>query len=160
MVLLGGGVLMWRGVGEPAPSVEPSVETDLGSVQLFYYSAERDSDATGNVMCSKQGLVAVMRSVPRASATPEAAVRLLLEGGLSEEERAGGLSTEYPLSGLTLQSASINNGVLTLTLSDLENKTSGGACRAGVLWYQIEATALQFPEVHEVRFMPEYLFQP
>ncbi len=160
VVLVGGGIWVWRGAGEAESVVVPSVEPEVESIQLFYYSSERDKDATGNVLCSRQGLVAVTRTVPVASATPEGAVWLLLTGGLTAEERAAGLSTEYPLSGVTLQSTTLNNGVLTLVLSDPENKTSGGACRAGVLWYQIEATAKQFAGVSEVRFMPEFLFQP
>lgn len=45
-------------------------------------------------------------------------------------------------------------------MSILNNKTNGGSCRAGILWFQIEATAKQFSEVKQVRFLPEELFQP
>jgi hypothetical protein len=54
----------------------------------------------------------------------------------------------------------LKNGVLTLEFEDAQNKAVGGACRVGVLWFQIEATAKQFPEVKEVRFLPKEIFQP
>ncbi|MCR4325346.1 MAG: hypothetical protein NUV59_00885, partial [Patescibacteria group bacterium] len=63
--------------------------------------------------------------------------------------------------GLNLVSAKLGEGgVLTLTFDDPQSLTSGGSCRAGILWFQIEATALQFPEVKQARFAPEELFQP
>jgi hypothetical protein len=131
-------------------------------VKLFYYSSARDHDATGNVQCSRQGLVAVERTITDTETrTPiQSTIELLLMGELTAEERVAGLGTEYPLPGVALTGATLKDGVLTLALSDPENKTSGGACRAGILWLQIEATALQFPEVREVRFAPEFLFQP
>ncbi len=87
-------------------------------------------------------------------------IKLLLSGELTEEERAQGISTEYPLEGLSLKGASSKDGVLTLEFDDPNNKTVGGSCRVGILWFQIEATAKQFPEVQEVRFLPEEIFQP
>jgi spore germination protein GerM len=68
--------------------------------------------------------------------------------------------TEFPLTGVTLTSASLSNGILTLTFNDPQNRTSGGSCRVSVLRAQIEATAKQFGGVNSVRFMPANLFQP
>lgn len=130
------------------------------TVSLYYYDPARDEDAGGNIQCSRAGLVPVERQM-RSGNPIEDTLQLLLEGKLTAPERAQGITTEFPLSGLTLDSATLSDeGVLTLLFNDPQNKTSGGACRAGVLWFQIEATAKQFPEVAEVRFEPEYLFQP
>lgn len=130
------------------------------SVSLYYYNQEKDRDASGNVKCSKDGLVAVSRSVNPGSNAIENTIKLLLEGGLTAEEKSTGLTTEYPLDGLKLKTSTLKDGILTLTFDDPKNKTVGGACRVGVLWAQIEATAKQFPDVKEVKFMPEELFQP
>lgn len=130
------------------------------TVSLYYYDPTRDRDAGGNIMCSRNGLVAVERSIPVTQTPIQNTIRLLLQGSLTQDERERGITTEYPLPGVTLSGASLQNGTLTLTLSDPENRTSGGACRAGILWYQIEATALQFPEVRSVRFLPSDIFQP
>lgn len=129
------------------------------NVQLFYYNPALDQ-AAGGAQCSHNGLVAVDRVVPQTSTPLAATIKLLLEGKLSAAERAQGITTEFPLPGVTLTSASITNGVATLTFADSQDKTSGGSCRAAVLWAQIAATAKQFPSVQSVQFKPDTLFQP
>lgn len=130
------------------------------TIKLYYYNPELDKDDSGNVLCSKNGLVAVERKISKTQTPIQDTIKLLLLGDISEEERNQGISTEYPLEGFSLKEASLNNGVLTLKFEDKNNKTIGGACRVGILWFQIEATAKQFPEVKEVKFLPEELFQP
>ncbi len=129
-------------------------------VKLYYYNPEKDKDVTGNIMCSRDGLVSVNREIAVSKTPIEDTIRLLLLGDLSEKEKNEGTSTEYPLSGFSLSEVNLKNKVLTLKFEDSENKTVGGTCRVGVLWFQIEATAKQFPEVAEVRFLPEDIFQP
>ena len=139
-----------------------SRDVSTRTVELFYYDFEKDKDETGNVMCSRDGLVVVEREIPVSMTPIQDTIRLLLLGkeNLTEEEKDAGIDTEYPLEGLMLKGASLTDGVLTLEFNDPNNKTGGGSCRAGVLWFQIEATAKQFPEVSEVKFYPEELFQP
>lgn len=133
------------------------------TISLFYYNPELDVDDAGNILCSKAGLVPVRREVPAALSgiqLIEEAINLLISGELRAEERAQGLTTEFPLDGVTLEEVSLVDGEATLTFADPDFRTSGGACRAGILWGQIEETALQFPGVLVVRFQPEELFQP
>lgn len=129
-------------------------------IKLYYYNSSKDQDTSGNIMCSRSGLQAVERSITLTKTPIQDAIKLLLKGELTSQERAQGITTEYPLPRLELESASLKNGVLTLTFADPQNKTGGGSCRVGILWFQIEATAKQFTEVSSVRFMPEELFQP
>jgi len=129
-------------------------------VKLYYYNYELDKDESGNAVCSRNGLVPVERQIPITQTPIQDTIKLLLSGNLTEEERVQGINTEYPLQGLSLKSASLKNGVLTLEFNDPNNKTVGGSCRVGILWFQIEATAKQFPEVKQVRFLPEEIFQP
>ncbi len=153
-------------VGRTGPNCEfapcPSEETRTRSIKLFYYDPEKDKDATGNVKCSRDGLAAIEREIPFTNTPVQDIVTLLLKGkeNLTQGEIAQGISTEYPLEGFSLKGASLKNGVLTLEFNDLNNKTVGGACRVGILWFQIETTVKQLPEVREVRFLPEELFQP
>ena len=128
-------------------------------ILLYYYNPALDQ-GEGGVQCSRRGLAAVGRTIPSTSTPIQDAVRLLLRGEVSDEEKAQGVTSEFPLPGVALSAASLEDGVLTLTFDDPGNRTSGGSCRAGILWFQIEATAQQFPEVTSVRFMPEELFQP
>jgi len=129
-------------------------------VKLYYYNPNLDKDDTGNVLCSRNGLVTLDREIPITKTPIQDTIKLLISGNLTSAEKARGITTEYPLQGLSLKAASLNNGVLILTFDDPNNKTGGGSCRVGILWFQIEATAKQFSEVKSVRFMPEELFQP
>lgn len=132
----------------------------MRTVQLYYYNPAMDRDDSGNILCSRQGLVIVERQIPITKTPIQDTINLLLSGNLTATEKTAGITTEYPLEGLSLKGASLKDGALTLEFSDPSNKTVGGSCRVGVLWSQIEATAKQFPEVKEVRFLPEEMFQP
>lgn len=129
-------------------------------IYLYYYNPDNDKDEAENLMCSPAGLVAVSREIAITQTPIQDAINLLIKGELSENEAAAGITTEFPLEGLALAGANLADGVLTLEFSDPQNKTSGGSCRAGILWAQIEATAKQFDGVNQARFAPEDLFQP
>lgn len=130
------------------------------TVKLYYYSPTKDVDEAGNILCSEKGLQPVDRVVPVAQDRVEDVIKLLMQGQLTEVEKESGLTTQFPLPGLALTDVRLGNGVLTLIFDDPQNKSSGGSCRAAVLWKQIEATAKQFSEVQSVRFEPEWIFQP
>jgi spore germination protein GerM len=141
-------------------SVVPDLSLETEKVELYYYNPQMDMDETGNIMCSSKGLVAVERDAIVTETPISSTISLLLEGKITDEEKRMGITSEFPLDGLSLSDESLLDGVLTLTFSDKNNKTSGGSCRAGILWSQIEATAKQFPDVESVRFLPEDVFQP
>jgi len=131
------------------------------TVKLYYYNPNLDQDETNNVLCSRKGLVAVERRIPISKTPIQDTIRLLITGQLTEEEKFQDITTEYPLEGFSLKEANLKqDGTLILKFNDSLSKTSGGSCRVGILWFQIEATAKQFSEVQEVRFLPEELFQP
>lgn len=163
-LLVAGGALLWivltNGIdmGLPDNGVPPNGEEQ--TVQLFYYDPEEDTDAGGNIMCSREGLVAVERTIPDTETPIEDTIKLLINGDLTAEEEAQGITTEYPLPGVELQGARLEDGALTLEFNDPQSQLSGGSCRVGILWFQIEETALQFPTVQTVQFEPEELFQP
>lgn len=125
------------------------------TVKLYYYNPKLD-----NAQCSREGLVPVERVIPRTNTPLQDTIKLLMRGELSDKEKDAGLITEFPLSQVTLLSASSDNGTLTLTFRDPKNRTSGGSCRVSIMWSEIEATAKQFPGVSAVRFAPSTLFQP
>lgn len=142
------------------PVIFASSSVAVGTrIKLYYYNPALDQ-GPGGAQCSKNGLVAVDRVIPKTTTPLTETVRLLLQGELSSSERAQGLTTEFPLSDVTLTSATIRNRVATLTFNDPQNKTSGGSCRVAVLWAQIEATAKQFSTVNTVHSLPADLFQP
>lgn len=131
------------------------------SVSLYYYDSRLDKDSSGNILCSAKGLVSVARIIPVTQTPLQDTLRLMLTGNLTAAEKSAGVTTEFPLSGVSLISATLPaNGALTISLADPLNKTSGGACRAQVLRAQVEATAKQFSSVKSVTFSPATVFQP
>lgn len=143
------------------PSVAPQAEAPVHAVQLFYYDPARDTDAQGNIMCSRDGLSAVTREVTGAQPL-RATLDLLLRGELTAAERAEGITTEFPLAGVSIVSVALDahSGEARITLADPQRKLVGGSCRTAVLAAQLSETALQFPGVTSVTFLPEDVFQP
>ncbi|HOK34707.1 MAG TPA: Gmad2 immunoglobulin-like domain-containing protein [Candidatus Paceibacterota bacterium] len=154
------------GLKENQKVFEVPVQFELIPTQkilLYYYNPEKDKDETGNIKCSKDGLIAIEREIPITQTPIKDTLNLLLKGkqNLTQEDIDKGITTEYPLEGFKLKSVNLkSDGTLILEFEDPFNKTIGGSCRVGILWSQIEATAKQFPEVKQVKFLPEELFQP
>ena len=132
----------------------------MRTIELYYYDPSLDEDSEGNIKCSTDGLVAIARDIPVTLSPAEDTIRFLLRGELTAVEKAEGITTEFPLPGFELDSANLDNGELTLRFSDPQNQTSGGSCRASILWAQIERTGQQFETIDEVNFEPKTLFQP
>jgi len=135
----------------------------LKKVLLYYYNPERDKSEDGNIKCSRDGLVAIEREIPVSKTPIRDTINLLLKGkeNLTQADIDQDITTEYPLEGLSLTEVNLKeDGTLILKFNDPLNKTGGGSCRVGILWFQIEATAKQFPEVKKVQFLSEELFQP
>jgi spore germination protein GerM len=142
---------------------ESKIISGTRKVLLYYYNPEKDKDEAGNIKCSRDGLVAIERLIPVSQTPIKDTIELLLRGkeNLTQKELAQGITTEFPLDGFRLKSVNLkSDGTLILEFEDPLNKTSGGACRVGILWFQIEATAKQFPQVKKVQFLSETLFQP
>lgn len=142
-----------------ATSTTDGSTTRMRTVELYFYNPAIDQ-GPGGVQCTENGLVAVTRDIPITITPIQDTIKLLLRGGLLPIETEHGLTTEFPLSGVTLKGANLVGGVLTLEFTDPEHKTSGGSCRTSLLWKEIESTAKQFPEVKSVRYIPADLFQP
>lgn len=136
-----------------------SSATQTRTINLYFYDQNKDKDASGNIKCSSDGLVAIERTIPHTNTPIQDAVKELLKGPTATE-RSRVPGTEFPLPGVTLSSASLSNGVLTLAFNDPQNSTSGGSCRIAILDAQIEATARQFEGVTSVRYSPSDIFQP
>lgn len=130
------------------------------TVKLYYYNSSRDQDEQGNIQCSRQGLVAVERQIPISQSPIRDTLELFLSSPILEADKSTGLTSEFPLPGLSLQSIVLKDGHLIIRLSDPNNKTSGGSCRVAILRSQLEAVARQFSEVEVVDFEPAELFQP
>ncbi len=136
------------------------VPGEMWGVNVFAYHAGVDLLLHGHTACSPDAVLPLARWVPFDAPPLEASVRLLLDHPLPPWEAEVGYSSEFPLPGVSLEAVYVEDGVVTVVLADPEHRTSGGACRTGILRAQIEKTALQFPEVEEVRILPPEALQP
>ena len=136
------------------------INPQKSKINLYYYNKTKDQELDPSIGCSRDAVLPVEREVERTKTPIQDAINLLLQGGLTESEKQEGFFTEFPLAGFSLKGANLKNGALTLEFEDKNNKTTGGSCRVGLLWTQIEKTAKQFSGVNSVSFQPDILFQP
>jgi len=112
------------------------------------------------------GFVVISKDNPSGLPQHDASVRMPIRFATTVasktpiQDAIRALLAEWNLPGVTLEAASLNNGVLTLTFSDPQFQTSGGSARVIQMRNQIEATAKQFAGVNSVRLMPNSVFQP
>jgi len=129
---------------------------DFVKIKLYYYNKLQDPNRTFKA----KYVLPVVRTVPRTKAPVKDAIKLLIQGDLSWQERSAGFETEFPHPKFKLLSAKLQNGVVTLKFPDIPGFTTGGAARVWLLAESIRKTARQFSQVRQVVFEPEYLFQP
>lgn len=129
-------------------------------IKLYYYNQKRDREIAEYIPCDPEAVLPVSRKIFLSQTPIQDTVNLLLQGKVTQEEKEAGFSPMFPLEGVKLVGANLKDGVLTLEFEDPFSKTGGGSCRVRLLWAEVAKTAKQFPEVKEVRFLPEELFQP
>ena len=129
------------------------------TIKLYYYDYEKDK-------CNDyaKGIVPVERKVADSDdieTTIKDTLNLWLQGELTAEENEGGLSREISSDDdVKVTDVTIDEkGILTLTFSDPQHKTSGGSCHAGVLYAELEAIVRQFTEIKSFRVLPIGIFE-
>ena len=151
-------VLNYKSVEDIGNELEKSKATR--KIQLYYYNQKRDKEIADYIPCSPEAVLPVYREIFLSQTPVQDTINLLLQGNITQEEKEAGFSPIFPLEGVKLVGANLKNGTLTLEFEDPFNKTGGGSCMVSLLWAQIEKTAKQFSEIDEVKFTPEWLFQP
>ncbi|OGE74050.1 MAG: hypothetical protein A3I07_01200 [Candidatus Doudnabacteria bacterium RIFCSPLOWO2_02_FULL_42_9] len=139
--------------------VEPA---KLLQIKLYYYNEDRDREISGGEWLSldPEAVIPVERQIPTTMTPIQDAIRLLIRGELSSEERDEGFMTEFPNEDFKLLGANLKAGVLTLEFTEVPGFTMGGSARIRLMTASITKTAKQFSEVKTVKFLPEEIFQP
>lgn len=129
------------------------------TIKLYYYDYEKDK-------CNDyaKGIVPVERKVADSDDIEtiiKDTLNLWLQGELTAEENDSGLSREISSDDdVKVTDATIDEkGILTLTFSDPQRKTSGGSCHAGVLYAELEAIVWQFTEIKSFSVLPLGIFE-
>lgn len=130
-------------------------EEDTEKIQLYYYNSNYDPKFD----CLISAVVPVEREIPKTESSIQDAINLLIKGEITAEEKLAGFMSEFPYSNFKLLDTNLENGVLTLSFTEIPGFTTGGSCRIGILSAQIIKTAEQFNEVEKVIFSPVELFQ-
>ena len=139
---------------------KPSIVVTDGKARVFHYLPNKDMAAELNNEARPRALLPVEREIPFSENLIFDTINSLLESELSEEEKQAGFWTSFPGESFRLLRAELQGDTLTLYFDDPLYFTSGGSNRVGFMWLQIQMTALQFPEVQNVRYEPKTLFQP
>ena len=123
-------------------------------------SEAQDMAAKLNYEADPRAFLPVEREVAFSENLIFDTINSLIESQLSEEEKQAGFWTSFPGESFQLLRAELQGDTLTLYFDDPLYFTSGGSNRVRFMWLQILMTALQFPEVQNVRYEPKTLFQP
>ena len=130
-------------------------------VSLFYFNTKEDTKLPIEQQINVNSIIPVKRMISNSKNIIRDTVNLLVAGNLSQIEKDSWFTTEFPNKAFKLLNMDLNEeGVLTLTFSEVPGFTSGGSARMAILANSIAKTVKQFPQVREVEFMPEELFQP
>lgn len=128
------------------------------TVKLFYYNQALDTDQS----CGEQFVIPIERNIPKDTVNViQKTLTLLLEWPTAEE-KAKGITSEFPHDWFTLKNISLdkNMNILTLDFPVIPWFTSWGSCRVGLLNASIQKTVKQFVEVKDVKYTSEEIFQP
>lgn len=131
-----------------------------GKVKVFHYLPNKIMAEKVDYEVDPRALLPVEREIPFSDNLIYDTIKSLIQDEISEKETQAGFSTGFPGDSFRLLSADLQGNILTLHFDDPKYFTSGGSNRVGYLWLQIRMTAFQFPEVKQVKYKPETLFQP
>jgi spore germination protein GerM len=127
--------------GTVEPSSPPATEPPAGTtiVRAYFWLAGDEGS---------EGLVPVLREVPKTQAVARAAIEQLLLGPIGREASVGTISSAIP-DGTELLGISIEGGVATIDLSG-DFGSGGGTMSTSVRLAQVVYTLTQFPTVQRV----------
>ena len=131
-----------------------------GKVKVFHYLPNKIMAEKVDYEVDPRALLPAEREIPFSDNLIYDTIKSLIQDEISEKETQAGFSTGFPGDSFRLLSADLQGNILTLHFDDPKYFTSGGSNRVGYLWLQIRMTAFQFPEVKQVKYKPETLFQP
>jgi spore germination protein GerM len=137
-----------------------SIVVTEGKARVFHYLPNKHVAARLNYEPDPRALLPAEREIAFSENLIFDTIKSLIESELSEEEKQAGFWTSFPGESFQLLRAELQGDTLTLYFDDPLYFTSGGSNRVGFMWLQVQMTALQFPEVQNVRYEPKTLFQP
>ena len=148
---------------EPETSPQTSIfQTSTPTkVALYYFNQAEDQKLAPEQQINVDSILPVYRMFPASKNLLIDTINGLIKGNLIAQEKAQWFVTEFPNARFQLLSANLaTDWTLSLEFSEVPGFTDGWSARMLILSNLIEKTALQFPAVKKVVFVPETLFQP
>lgn len=127
---------------QPLPTPSPKA-LNQRTIRLYYFNINRDPEVQN---CVANDYVEINND--GAGHNLEFAIDQLIYNYFLVDKGYEDRAAEFHL-----KSATISQGVATLTFSDPQFYTSGGSCRVGIIKDMIEKTSLQFPGVTSVKLV-------
>lgn len=130
-------------------------------VSLFYFNSLTDAKLPIEQQININSIQPVKRLISNSKNIIRDSINLLLAGDLSQIEKTNWFTSEFPNKSFRLINMDLSaDGILSLTFTEVPWFTSGWSARMAIMANSIIKTAKQFPQVKEVKFTPEWLFQP
>lgn len=147
---------------QTAPIQNPVFHTTASTkVALYYFNQIEDQKLAPEQQVNLSSLLPVYRIFPASANLLVDVINELIKWNLTPNEKKQWFITEFPNEGFRLLASDLSpDGTLTLQFSEVPGFTDGWSARMLILSNLIKKTALQFPEVKNVIFVPETLFQP
>ena len=135
--------------------------TTSTKVGLYYFNQLADEKLAPEQQININSVLHVYRNFPATNNLLLDTIKELIKGDLTAEEIKKWFTTEFPNSKFDVAGLELTpDGVLTIEFTEVPGFTDGGSARMLILSNTIEKTALQFPGVKKVIFLPETIFQP
>lgn len=148
---------------EPGSKTEDTLfsTTKATKVGLYYFNQEADEKLAPEQQINVNSILPVYRMFPATDNLLLDTIKELIKWNLTAEEIKKWFVTEFPNSRFDIVWLELApDWVLTLEFTEVPGFTDGGSARMLILSSTIEKTALQFPGVNKVVFLPETIFQP
>lgn len=130
-------------------------------VSLFYFNNKEDAKLPVEQQINVNSIQPVKRMISNSKNIIRDTINLLLAGNLSQIESDNWFTSEFPNKSFKLINMDLgDDGILRLTFTEVPWFTSGWSARMAIMANSIIKTVKQFPQVKEVKFLPEELFQP
>ncbi len=143
---------------QPDYSFESTAPTKVG---LYYFNQLVDKKLSPEQQINISSLLPVYRVFPPSKNLLVDTIHELIKWSLTSPERTQWFISEFPHPDFHLVTSTLSKeGILTLEFTEVPGFTSGWSARMLILSNSIQKTALQFPGVEKVLFVPETLFQP
>jgi len=130
-------------------------------VKLFYFNQKEDQKLPIWQQINIDSILPVTRTIAKSNNIIQDTINQLIQWSITNSEKDKWFMTEFPNRNFQLVSSELKaDWTLILEFTEVPGFTDGWSARMLILANSISKTAMQFPQVRRVQFIPNTLFQP